>query len=303
MAREDTRFPGPDISTQHLSPTMWHLWEGIWSISWEEAVTKVHVIGDVHGELAKLRELLRGAELIRNDEDETETWSGGESTLWLMGDLVDHGPDGIGAVELVMRLQQQAAEVGGRVQVLLGNHDVLLLAAHRFGNRPIPDSEKTCRDYWQENGGQETDLERITPDHVRWLSSLPAMAREGEHLLAHADALFYTRYGGSIAQVNRTMTDVLQSDDITRWDRLLDEFGEHRAFVDAKTGAERARAFLRHFGGQQLVHGHTPVAKMTGQPPEAVREPLLYAGDQCLDVDPGMYLGGPGFVYRLPSLL
>ena len=65
-----------------------------------------------------------------------------------------------------------------------------------------------------------------------------------EHLLAHADALFYTRYGESIAQVNRTMTDVLQSDDITRWDRLLDEFGEHRAFVDAKTGAERARSTL-----------------------------------------------------------
>jgi hypothetical protein len=266
-------------------------------------VTEVHVIGDVHGELAKLRELLRGAELIRTDNDETATWSGGESTLWLMGDLVDHGPDGIGAVELVMRLQQQAAGFGGRVQVLLGNHDVLLLAAHRFGARPIPGSEKTCLDYWQENGGQETDLQRITPDHVRWLSGLPAMAREGDHLLAHADALLYTRYGESIEQVNQSITDVLQSDDISSWDRLLDEFCEHRAFVDATTGAERARAFLHHFGGRQLVHGHTPVAKLTGQPPEAVREPLLYAGDQCLDVDPGMYLGGAGFIYRLPSFL
>jgi hypothetical protein len=266
-------------------------------------VTAVYVIGDVHGELEKLRNLLRGAELIRNDNDGSETWSGGESTLWFIGDLVDHGPDGIGAVALIMRLQQQAAAVGGRVQVLLGNHDMLLLAARRFGARPIPGSEKTCLDYWQENGGQETDLERITPDHARWLSSLPDMAREGEHLLAHADALLYTRYGQSIAQVNQTMTDLLQSDDITGWDRLLDEFSEHRAFVDATTGAERAGAFLRHFGGRQLVHGHTPIAKMTGQPPEAVREPLLYAGGHCLDVDPGMYLGGPGFVYRLPSVL
>ncbi len=179
---------------------------------------------------------------------------------------------------------------------------MLLLAAHHFGTRPIPGSEKTCRDYWQENGGQETDLESITPDHVRWLSSLPAMAREGEHLLAHADALLYTHHGQSIAQVNQTMTDVLRSDDITGWDRLLDEFSEHRAFVDATTGADLAKAFLRHFGGRRLVHGHTPVTKLTGQPPEAVREPLLYAGGRCLDVDPGMYLGGLGFVYRLPSL-
>jgi hypothetical protein len=262
-------------------------------------VSAVHVIGDVHGELEKLRDLLRGAELI----DTTETWSGGNSTLWFMGDLVDHGRDGIGVVELVMRLQCQAARAGGRVQVLLGNHDVLLLAAHRFGARPIPGQDETFQDHWQENGGQEADLERITPDHVRWLSDLPAMALEGDHLLAHADALLYTRYGQSIAQVNLALSGLLQSDDVVGWDRLLDEFGEHHAFVHTTTGADRARAFLDEFGGRQLVHGHTPITKLTGQPPEAVREPLLYAAGLCLDLDPGMYLGGPGFLYRLPSLL
>jgi hypothetical protein len=262
-------------------------------------VSAVYVIGDVHGQLEKLRDLLRGAELI----DKTQTWSGGDCTLWLMGDLVDHGPDGIGAVELVMRLQQQAARTGGRVQVLLGNHDVLLLAAHRFGTRPIPGQDETFRYHWLESGGQEVDLERITPDHVCWLSSLPAMALEGEHLLAHADALLYTNYGQSIAQVNQAWNALLQSDDAGSWFRLLEEFGEHRAFVDATTGVDRARAFLNEFGGGQLVHGHTPITKMTGQPPEAVREPLLYAAGLCLDVDPGMYLGGPGFVYQLPSFL
>jgi calcineurin-like phosphoesterase family protein len=267
-------------------------------VSWEEVVSAVYVIGDVHGQLEKLHGLLRGAELI----DQTETWSG-NNTLWLMGDLVDHGPDGIGAVELVMRLQRQAARAGGRLQVLLGNHDVLLLAAHRFGTRPIPGQDETFRDHWQESGGQEADLERMTPDHACWLSSLPAMALEGDHLLAHADALFYTRYGQSIPQVNQAMTGVLQSDDAASWFRLLEEFNEHQAFVDAKTGAERARAFLDCFGGRQLVHGHTPITKLTGQPPEAVREPLLYANGLCLDVDPGMYLGGPGFVCRLPSFL
>jgi hypothetical protein len=262
-------------------------------------VSAVYVIGDVHGQLEKLCDLLRGAELI----DKTETWSGGDCTLWLMGDLVDHGPDGIGAVELVMRLQQQAARTGGRVQALLGNHDMLLLAAHRFGTRPIPGQDETPWDLWQESGGQEADLERIMPDHVRWLSNMPAMALEGDHLLAHADALLYIHYGRSIAQVNEAMTAVLQTDDAGSWFRLLEEFGEHRAFVDATTGVDRARAFLNDFGGGQLVHGHTPITKMTGQPPEAVREPLLYAAGLCLDVDPGMYLGGPGFVYQLPSFL
>ena len=266
-------------------------------------VGAVYVIGDVHGELAKLRELLRGAELIRMDNDENETWCGDDATLWLMGDLVNHGPDGIGVVELVMRLQEEATGAGGHVQVLLGNHDVLLLAAHRFGTRPIPGQDETFRHHWHESGGQDADLERIRPDHVRWLSRLPAMARQGDHLLAHADALLYTRYGQSIAEVNQAMTALLQSDDAASWLHLLEEFNEHQVFVDATTGAERARAFMRHFGGEQIVHGHTPISKMTGQPPEAVREPLLYAGGHCLDVDPGMYLGGPGFVCRLPSFL
>ena len=265
----------------------------------DEVVSAVNVIGDVHGELEKLRDLLRGADLT----DKSETWSGGDSTLSFMGDLVDHGPDGIGVVDLVMRLQQQAARAGGRVQVLLGNHYLLLLAAHRFGTRLIPDEDKSFQDHWQESGGQAADLERISPDHGRWLSDLPAMAREGDYLLAHADALLYTRYGESISQVNQAMTRLLQSDDAASWFQLLEAFGEHRAFVDAATGADRARDFLDIFGGQQLVHGHTPITKVTGQPPEAVLEPLLYAGGHCLDVDPGMYLGGPGFVCRLPAFL
>src|SRR4051812_50011252 len=97
-----------------------------------------------------------------------------------MGDLVDHGPDGIGAVELVMRLQHQAAQVGGQVQVLLGNHDVLLLAAHRFGTRPIPGQDETFRAYWQESGGQEAHPGRITPDPLPSPPTPPATGPASE---------------------------------------------------------------------------------------------------------------------------
>ena len=45
-------------------------------------MSAVHVIGDVHGQLEKLRDLLRTAELICKDKDQNETWSGGESILW-----------------------------------------------------------------------------------------------------------------------------------------------------------------------------------------------------------------------------
>ena len=53
--------------------------------------------------------------------------AGRDARLWLVGDLVDRGPDGVGVIELVRRLQRE-----GDVHCLLGNHELLLLAARRF---------------------------------------------------------------------------------------------------------------------------------------------------------------------------
>jgi hypothetical protein len=258
----------------------------------------VFVVGDVHGQLEKLVVLLREAELIGPDL----AWRGADSTLWLMGDLVDRGPDGIGVIELAMRLQREAAAAGGPVGVLFGNHDGLLIAASRFGATPISDPGSTFLSEWQFNGGEARDLERLTPEHVCWLTALPAMAHVGEHLLVHADALFYAGYGRTIDDVNRAFAAILQSGDPVRWDRLLSEFSEHRAFIDGEAGAACAAAFLDWFGGRQIVHGHSPISTITREPPSEVHQALVYADGLCVDVDGGMYRGGPGFVYRLPPL-
>ena len=138
------------------------------------------------------------------------------------------------------------------------------------------------------------------PTHVRWLTALPAMARVGNHLLVHADSSLYARYGRTIAGVNRSLTALLRSDDDARWDRLLAEFCEHRAFAGGERGIQRSEEYLRQYGGSQIVHGHTPIGKLTRQKPAEITAPLLYAGGRCLDVDGGMYLGGPGFIYCLP---
>lgn len=258
-------------------------------------MTAVHVTGDVHGHVDKLRGLLRRCALIDDNDD----WTGAESRLWFVGDLVNHGPNGVGAIDLVMRLQRQAAAAGGMVDTLLGNHDVVLLGATRLGDRQAPGANKTFRQIWRESGGVPEDLDRLTDAHVAWLCGRPVMAHEGDCLLLHADAPFYAHHGGSIAETNAAIAAIVQGEEPARWARLLEVFGEHGAFVAAVGGSEAADAFLRRFGGERIVHGHTPVSKMTGHPPETVVEPLLYAGGRCLDVDAGMYLGGPGFVCQM----
>ena len=82
----------------------------------------IYIIGDVHGQLKKLVKLLQYEQLI----DDECSWKAGTARLWFMGDFVDRGPDGIAVLDLVMRLQSEAAAAGGCVASLQGNHEMLL---------------------------------------------------------------------------------------------------------------------------------------------------------------------------------
>ena len=257
----------------------------------------VYIIGDIHGQYERLIELLRAAALV----DERLAWSGGAAQLWFIGDFFDRGPCGVESVDLAMRLQGEAAAAGGSVQALLGNHEPLILSAQRFGEQRTAWGGTFLWD-WRRNGGNDEELERLTPDHIAWLTDLPAMALVGDYLLVHADSTMYSSYGGSIAEVNQALTELLQGDDAAAWDRLLEQFTERKAFIDDAEGTARAAQFLRDFGGRQIIHGHTPINFVRRCLPEDVVEPLVYADGLCVNVDGGMYMGGPGFVYELPAM-
>jgi hypothetical protein len=250
----------------------------------------VYVIGDVHGNLIKLIDLLVTANLI----DETHHWSGGDAHLWFMGDFFDRGPHGIGVVDLVMRLQPEAEAVGGQVRALLGNHEILFLGAHRFHGM------KKFMLSWQRNGGQNTDMALVTSRQLAWLRNLPALANVADRVLMHADATFYLDYGQSVEEVNESFWEILRGSDPDDWDHLLDDFSERMAFSSPhKDGVSNASDCLAYYGGQQIVHGHTPIQYVADS--VAPKAPFIYLNGLCVNVDGGMYLGGPGFVYRLPE--
>lgn len=257
-------------------------------------MTTYHTFGDVHGYVGRLRDRLCDAGII----DDAGHWRGGTDELWFLGDFTDRGPDGIGVIDLVMRLEAEAADAGGRVGAILGNHDVMIAAVQRFGNHPNGSSSGTFMRHWLHNGGQLTDLKRLTPAHSDWLLSRPAIARAGDRLLIHADVLFYRDLGDDVAAVNAAFKEALTSDDPWAWDGLLSRWSGRRAFSDAQSeGPARARAFLAHFGARRLVHGHTPIPAVLDLPAETVTAALFYADGLCVNVDGGMYMGGPGFVH------
>ncbi len=84
---------------------------------------RVVVVGDVHGAYDPLVELLVHSGII----DDHLTWRGGRTHLVSLGDLLDRGPGGRKVMDLLRRLQPEASAAGGRVHVLLGNHEVMNL--------------------------------------------------------------------------------------------------------------------------------------------------------------------------------
>lgn len=232
--------------------------------------------------------LLRDAGLV----DREERWDGGDARLWLLGDLTDRGPDGVGTIDLVRRLEEES---GGAVGCLLGNHDVLLLSVVRFGAEETSMPGESFHDLWRRNGGLESDLRAVTSQHLAWIGALPPLVREGETLLVHADTPAYLELGSSLEAVGRAVRSVLATGSAQQLGDLLGIVSDRMRLDDPAA----VQALLDAYGGSRIVHGHTPIAAVLGIDPRHVTQPLEYGDGRVKNVDHCLFAGGPGFVTRL----
>ncbi|MFI1441057.1 metallophosphoesterase [Streptomyces fructofermentans] len=266
----------------------------------------LYVVGDVHGYLDELVAALREKGLIDIDGG----WAAGTSRLWFLGDFTDRGPDGIGVIDLVMRLSAEAAAAGGYCKALMGNHELLLLGAKRFGDTPVNSGAGTAtfQAAWLLNGGQKTDMDRLQDHHLQWMARLDAMEVADGHLLVHSDTTAYLDYGDSIEAVNDTVREALTRNDADEvWD-LFRKFTRRFAFRD-DGGAQAVRSLLDTYGGSRIVHGHSPIPYLLGEggPEEGadpsahvVAGPHVYADGLAIAMDGGVTMAGKLLVQQLP---
>jgi hypothetical protein len=92
--------------------------ECIWS-----GVERIVAIGDLHGGYDQFVRLLKAGNLINSDEK----WIGGKTHLVQMGDVFDRGNRAKDIFALIRKLEKQAEADGGRVHMLIGNHEELNL--------------------------------------------------------------------------------------------------------------------------------------------------------------------------------
>jgi len=101
------------VLVQSLAAHEWHF----------NDVDRIVAFSDVHGDYDAMVATLRGANVI----DDALAWSGGTTNFVLVGDILDRGPDSRAAMDLLMRLEQEATPAGGMVHVLVGNHEIMNL--------------------------------------------------------------------------------------------------------------------------------------------------------------------------------
>lgn len=82
---------------------------------------QIVVIGEVQGAADTVTAFLQHLDLVDSDL----RWSGGDTILIQTGDLMDRGEKVRATLDLFMRLQDEAAAAGGRVIVLMGNHEAM----------------------------------------------------------------------------------------------------------------------------------------------------------------------------------
>ena len=207
---------------------------------------RVIAFGDVHGALDEFTTLLRELGVI----DANSNWSGGNTHLVSLGDLIDRGPGSRGVLELLKKLEGQAAAAGGALHVVLGNHEVMVMSGDlRYVSRPefaafagdeTPEEREALFRGWLADQPAQPELDEeqaraafdskfppgylglqkaYAPDGAlgSWLMKLPLVIRVNDRLYMHG--------GASSAIVETSLAEINEANkrDLTEYLRLVEK--------------------------------------------------------------------------------
>ena len=152
----------------------------------------IYAIGDIHGQLSKLKRAHDRVEADRAREGAQD------APLIHVGDLIDRGPDSAGVIGYLQRCR----ETDRRVVVLRGNHDQLFVdfmtqdidTLRQSGSLAWTDAaiggRETLASYgirkWLKSAAQRAALEAIPQSHIDFMAHLPFTYEAGDCLFVHA---------------------------------------------------------------------------------------------------------------------
>lgn len=202
---------------------------------------RVYAIGDVHGNLGLLRDLV-----MRIDADNAARPLM-RTTIIFLGDLVDRGPDSAGVVEAAMALAN-TQEGGPAVRFLKGNHEEVF-------QRAASGDDKALRHFIR-MGGRETILSYPIPQSDYDAMTIEELAQRMLTLIPRAHVDFVSDFEDCII--------------------IGDYAFVHAGIKPGVTVAEQKKADLRWIRegfihderphDKMIVHGHTIFDEVDVQP-------------------------------------
>jgi calcineurin-like phosphoesterase family protein len=224
----------------------------------------VFAIGDIHGDYVRLASAMNAAGLIDGlpEKPQEVKWRGGAAVLVVTGDMIDKGPRAVDVLKVLSALQIQAARRGGRVIVLLGNHEAEFLAEPRAKKGSEFSTQLAA------NGFRPADVAACKGEIGTILCSLPVAARVNDWFFSHGG----NTAGRSISQIaTDSQKGVSESGfgskqliaDHSILEARLNGTGPGREpWIDAEMPNRDEKSLLKSYttalGVRHIVQGHVP---------------------------------------------
>jgi hypothetical protein len=159
-----------------------------------QGAPRVVAVGDIHGAIAEFKSILKTTGLA----DDTGRWSGGKAVLLQTGDYMDRGAGTRAVLDLLMALERQAKDAGGRVFAVLGNHEVMNLIGDT--RDATPEIVATFADAQSESRRQAAweQYARLAPAKVAKGEAVPAVYQQTPDQWLEAHPPGYVEYREAI---------------------------------------------------------------------------------------------------------
>jgi hypothetical protein len=240
---------------------------------------KVLAVSDIHGRFDTLRNLLRAHKVV----DGALRWRFGKGHLVIVGDVMDRGSQVTECYWFLRALEEGARRSGGRVHLLLGNHEVMVMAgdrryAHPKYERPPEGWPPLSAQY-----GKNSEL-------GRWLRTRPVLLKLGSFLFIHGGiSPELAQRKLSLEALNRELWAALESGPGDAKTGLLGASGPlwYRGLLPEggppQASDEAIASMLQAYGAKAFVVGHTTLDRIG-----------VFHGGRVFGIDAGIKDGQAG---------
>ena len=216
----------------------------------------VAAMSDFHGQFDLMMSILKNNGIV----DDKGEWTFGNGHFVITGDIFDRGEKVTEILWFIYELERQAEKAGGRVHLLLGNHEVMVLNGDlRYLHPKYVEVARILNTPFEDLIGKSTIL-------GDWLRSKPVLVKVNDMLFAHGG--FHPELAEqkrSLEEINQVFKEHLVKRELPKPREGFAQYLHKRNgpiwyrgyFKDDGAHEAEIELLLKHFDIKHLVVGHT----------------------------------------------